>query len=123
MQDAGFVVRPPDGWCNDSDNVSEVVLGPGDVMYHNAGVWHSVETLDDALSVCLVRCASVRLWMAPGVWDSRFARCRVERWLFYSLEKCSIDPESHDVLSSQINISLVGLRWADAATSAIKHLL
>ncbi len=47
--DPSFVVRPDA--ANLESGVTEVILGAGDVMYHNAGVWHLVETLEDSLSV------------------------------------------------------------------------
>lgn len=49
MQDKDFSVRPSDDWL--SSDVDIVELSPGDVMYHNGGVWHRVEAIEDSLSV------------------------------------------------------------------------
>lgn len=36
---------------NDSTGVFSVVLQPGDIMYHPAGIWHRVECIDDSISI------------------------------------------------------------------------
>ena len=54
------------------DDATVIDLGPGSLLYHPAGVWHSVEATDDSLSV---------------------------------------------------NISLVGMTWADVAADAVRSLL
>ncbi|KAF4704828.1 hypothetical protein FOZ62_006001, partial [Perkinsus olseni] len=44
MQHSEAQYRPPDEYFADAE---EIILSPGDVLFHPAGVWHKVESLDD----------------------------------------------------------------------------
>ena len=62
------------------EKLAEVILKPGDVMYHPAGIWHRVECIDDSISINIsltavsyadVFCSSLQqLLMENPLWRS-----------------------------------------------------
>ena len=49
MQRADFPAPRP--WAEGAGDTDVVELGPGDVLYHPAGIWHRVECTEDSLSM------------------------------------------------------------------------
>ena len=53
--DPTFKVQPEPGFFDDAE---QVLLEPGSLLYHPAGVWHRVEAEEDSISVGLILQAS-----------------------------------------------------------------